>query len=398
MKPRQTILARFSTFVEFEADRFHHWSSDRPLERTMQLYLKQHPQEPEEYWVLYWHESWRQQQHQAAQNHLTAYLQEICYWVASHLDHATMNQTASGYSVADYFQLTIVTLPRVLKNFNPMQTASLRTFAGLCFGNTIRDTLRQQKQADQRSDWGLLRKISQKQLVESLRMMGYSLDMIESYRLAWICFKQHCIPSDPTLARQLSQPSPQAWTVMVACYNSQRPAHRPAASEAELESWLKTCAKKVRSYLYPAIGSLNLRRDGESNELEDDLPDQADLTPMVSLLNQEELQERRSQWSQIHDVLQTALDQLDPKVQQLLILYCQEGLTQQQIAAQLEMKQYTVSRRLTSAKEALLLALARWSQEHLHKTVTSTALKDMTVMLEEWLQRYYRQTERKDEI
>jgi RNA polymerase sigma factor (sigma-70 family) len=398
MRPRQTILARFSTFVAFEADRFHHWSSDRPLERTMQSYLKQYPQESEEYWVLYWHESWRNQSHRAAQNHLAAYLQEICYWVASHLDHAAINQTASGYSIADYFQLTIVTLPRVLKNFNPSQTASLRTFAGLCFGNTIRDTLRQQKQADQRSDWGLLRKISQKQFVESLQMMGYSSDLIASYRVAWICFKQHCIPADPTLARQLSQPSPQVWTAITADYNAQRPPHCPVASEVELESWIKTCAKKVRNYLYPAIGSLNLRRDDESNELEADLPDQADLTPMASLLNQEALQERRSQWAQIQDVLKTALDKLDPKVQQLLILYCQEGLTQQQIAAQLGMKQYTVSRRLTSAKEALLLALAHWSQEHLHKTVTSTALKDMTVMLEEWLQRYYQQTERKDEI
>jgi RNA polymerase sigma factor (sigma-70 family) len=398
MRPRQTILARFSTFVVFEADRFHHWISDRPLARAMQSLLEQYPQEPEEDWVVYWHELWRNQQQQAAQNHLTAYLQEICYWVASHLDHAAINQAASGYSVADYFQLMIATLPRVLKNFNPMQTASLRTFAGLCFGNTIRDTLRQQKQADQRSDWGLLRKISQKQFVESLQMMGYSPDIIESYRLAWICFKQHCIPSDPTLARQLGQPSPQAWTEMVARYNSQRPPHRPAASGSELESWLKSCAKKVRNYLYPAIGSLNIRRDDESSELEADLPDQADLTPMASLLNQEALQERRSQWTQINDVLKTALEKLDPKIQQLLTLYCQEGLTQQQIAAQLEMKQYTVSRRLTSAKEALLLALAHWSQQHLHKTVTSTALKDMTVVLEEWLQRYYQQTERKDEV
>jgi DNA-binding transcriptional regulator LsrR (DeoR family) len=73
-------------------------------------------------------------------------------------------------------------------------------------------------------------------------------------------------------------------------------------------------------------------------------------------------------------------------MRQIVEQYYREGLTQQEIATQLDVKQYTVSRRLSSAKEALLLALAQWSQEHLHTALTSPAVKAMSIVLEEWLQ------------
>jgi DNA-binding transcriptional regulator LsrR (DeoR family) len=73
-----------------------------------------------------------------------------------------------------------------------------------------------------------------------------------------------------------------------------------------------------------------------------------------------------------------------------LELYYAQALTQQQIAQQLEIKQYTVSRRLGNAKEKLLLTLAKWSQETLHISLTSTVVNDMYVVLEEWLQTHYR--------
>ncbi len=104
---------------------------------------------------------------------------------------------------------------------------------------------------------------------------------------------------------------------------------------------------------------------------------------------QEELQQRQTQQSQISEVLTIALEKLDPQVRTLLELYYREKLTQQQIAAQLELKQYTISRRLSSTKEMLLLTLAKWSQETLHISPTSTAVKDMCVVLEEWLAAYY---------
>lgn len=379
MKSRQTIVDLFSTFVEFTDDCFHQWVSDRGLQKAMLKGLAEQAETSEPYWMLYWHQQW-QNQSKRAEAHLCAYVQEPCYWVAQRM---AREQTRVQYLVSDCFQLAIAVLPKILADYESSQSASLKTYASLAFGNAIRDTLRQQREANHRTDWGLLRKLSQKQLIESLQMAGISADAIALDRLAWTCFKTYCAPTQSPTTRQLAQPD---WGEIAKLYNTQ--TQQKSTSE-ELEIRLKRCAKYARTYLNPAITSLNIRPGDSTAELQDDLSDETRSTPLAVLIHQEELEERSSQWIQLQSVLTAALEQLDPKLQQLLTLYCRDGLTQQQIAQQLEMKQYTVSRRLSSAKEALLLALARWSKDSLHISLTSPALKDMSLVLEEWLQNYY---------
>jgi len=53
------------------------------------------------------------------------------------------------------------------------------------------------------------------------------------------------------------------------------------------------------------------------------------------------------------------------------------------------MQQYTISRRLKKAQEALLRSLANWSRDNLHITVTSDLLKSINTVMEEWLRNYY---------
>jgi DNA-binding transcriptional regulator LsrR (DeoR family) len=65
-------------------------------------------------------------------------------------------------------------------------------------------------------------------------------------------------------------------------------------------------------------------------------------------------------------------------------------LTQQQIAQQLGVKQYTVSRQLTKIKKTLLMELAQWSQKTLHIPVQSDVIDSMSNSLEEWLIAHYR--------
>lgn len=388
MKPRQTLVELFSTFVEFIDDDFYQWIYDRVLQKTMLNGLAEYPNASEPYWILYWHQRWQNQADRRAEAHLCAYIQEPCYWVAQRM---AREQTGAQYFVSDCFQLAIATLPKILADYQPSQLASLKTYASLAFGNAIRDTLRQQREANCRTDWGLLRKLSQKQLVESLQMAGFSANAIASYRLTWTCFKTYCAPSQAPTTRQLSQPD---WGEMTKLYNTQSPQK---STPEELEARLKQCAKFARAYLNPAIASLNVRQEHSGGELQDDLSDETRATPFAALIRQEELEERQSQWSEIQSVLITALEKLDPKLQELLALYCRDGLTQQKIAQQLETKQYTVSRRLSSAKETLLLTLARWSKDSLHITLTSPALKDMSIVLEEWLQHYYQNPKRRSE-
>ena len=84
-----------------------------------------------------------------------------------------------------------------------------------------------------------------------------------------------------------------------------------------------------------------------------------------------------------------ALKQLKPEFQDILKLYYRENLTQQSIAKRLAIKQYTISRRMTRAREFLLKALIKWSQDSLHITIDTDKIKGMSTILEEWMINYY---------
>ncbi len=344
----------------------------------------------ERFCVIYWHQHWQAQPMGLASEHLSAYLQEACYWAASRFRSQLVNKHSK---LTDCFQTAIADLPKVLKGYHPDQGASLKTYASLCFSNIIRDTLRQQGEADSRTDWGLLRKVSQKRLMEALQAVGFSEETIACHRLAWTCFKVFCAPTETPATRQLTTPDAATWDAIAQLYNAQRDRQLPTAPVGNpklLEQWLKACANHIRAYLYPATTSLNASKSESGvGELQDDLPDPQAPLPLAALISQEEWQERQAQRSQVSQILSNGLEQLPAEFQTLLELYYAQALTQQQIAQQLEIKQYTVSRRMSNAKEKLLLTLAKWSQETLHISLTSTVVNDMYVVLEEWLQTHY---------
>lgn len=391
MKPRQDITELFSTFIQFADDYFSHWVVDPKLRRNLQLCLQSIApaaiDRAESFWALYWYRCWQAKPNGLAIAHLSAYLQEACYWAARNL-------SLQQGSLPDYFQMAIADLPKILSRYDPHQLTSLKVYAGVSFSNAIRDALRQRGEADSRSDWGLLRKVSQKRLVEALQMAGFSQAQIAQYCLVWTCFKTCWAPNDQRGSRQLARPNAATWDAIASLYNRQRLHQRSPAPFIErsaiLERWLQDCARQLRTYLHPQTTSLNLDRfEPGSGDLQAELPDLSGSSPLADLIAQEEQQERQNQQQQVSQVLTAALARLKPEVRQLLELYYQQGLTQQEIAARLEIKQYTVSRRLSSAKAELLLALARWSQETLHIALASPVVSQMNMALEEWLQLHY---------
>ncbi|MFB2833240.1 sigma-70 family RNA polymerase sigma factor, partial [Floridanema evergladense] len=197
-------------------------------------------------------------------------------------------------------------------------------------------------------------------------------------------------PEQATGTRKLPAPDKATWEAIANYYNQQRIAQlQPGASEVNpelLEKWLTSCAKAARNYLYPSMVSLNAPKSGqETDEFIDSLPETATESLLTEMIAQEEVQNRAEQLSGINAVLSGAIAKLDPEAQNIIKLYYGQNLTQHQIAQQLEIKQYTVSRRLTKAKESLLLALAQWSQDTLHISPNSNVLKDISIVMEEWL-------------
>ncbi|WP_317616609.1 sigma-70 family RNA polymerase sigma factor [Nostoc sp. 'Peltigera membranacea cyanobiont' 232] len=377
----------FSTFVQLERGRFSKWLTDAKLYRNMQNHLEHSSSalKSENFWGLYWYKQWRSGFNNLARMHLLAYLQEPCYWVAS---KTVAKFTLSQYLFADYFQMAIAEVETILKDFNPEKSSSLKAYAIMAIPSRLKDILRQRREADICTNWALLRKVSKKLLSEALSEAGLSQSAVAQYRLAWTCFKELYTQNQPGGTSQLPEPNRQLWEAIANLYNHQRQSQITQPTEQRnaqtIEQWLTQTALYVRAYLFPPVKSLNAFKQNDDTTITFDLPDPSSDSPMADMIAEEDVQNRQNQISQMSGVLLKALQSLDVQSQEVLKLYYEQGLTQQQIVQQLQMSQPTVSRKLVKGRESILAALIKWSQD-LNISVNSNQIKDMSLALEEWL-------------
>lgn len=381
MHPRHNITERFSTFLQFEADQVSSWATDPQLRRSIRACLAQLPQSEtsEDFLVAYWYKIWQTQPESLAKEHLSAYLQEPCYWAARRI---TDNFASPQYSLSDCFQLAITRVEDVLNRFNPQRGILLKTYATRAFAGLIRDALRQHREAQFCTDWALLHRLSQKRLVESLQTAGLASEIISRYLLGWKSFNAIYVRIRSTETRRLPRFDSSSWEAIAELYNAQRyqqpDLSEPVGSAKTLEAWMRICAQSVRSYLYPNPAQV----PGKSlDRLPSSQPE-----PLARLINREEEQKQ----AQINAVLVGALTMLTLPAQRMLQLYYGKRQSQPQIANQLGLNQATISRHLHAARQSLLRALAQWSQEVLHNSFSSNR-PDLNARLEEWLYTHYKQ-------
>lgn len=391
MLPRQDTVEIFSTFIQFDYDRFAGWAIDTRLCRSMRQSLNTITTvNSANFWALYWHQIWQQQPKGLAREHLAAYLQEVCFWSAT---KTISGFNSSQYSVSDCFQVAIARIDKVLKGFDRERGFNLKSYASITFANLIRELLRQQKEIDICSDWSLLRKLSQKRMIEALANAGLDRETIERYVLAWNCLKTIYVPERASSTRQLPKPQPETWLAIANLYNQERHTQLQQSTEAvtceHLEKWLLICVKAVRSYLFPHVASINQPKPGyETGEIVDSLVG-VDQSLLVEMIAQEEIEQRSQQHTDINQFLTAIIKQLKPEEQKLLEFYYGLGLKQAEIAQELNTKQYSISRQLSRVRKELLLALAQWSQSTMHISLTSDILDNISSLLEEWLASYY---------
>ncbi|MDJ0577530.1 MAG: sigma-70 family RNA polymerase sigma factor [Xenococcaceae cyanobacterium MO_234.B1] len=393
MIPRQDIAQIFSTFIQFDFDRFSNWVSDPRLRRSISKCLSEIAQQEtsENFWAIYWHKRWQKQPQGIARDHLLAYLQEVCFWSAQ---KTIRGFTSTQYKIPDGFQIAIAGVDKVLKGFNGDRGFNLKSYASITFSNLIRELLRQRQEIDICSEWSLLRKLSQKRLDESLQNAGLSAEVREKYILAWNCFKNIYVPDRSNPTRRLAKPSPEAWKAIANLYNQEKKGQLSAPGETVkpeiTEKWLLICVKAARSYLYPNVTSINQPKPGyDSGEIADSLVGEIEDSLLTEMIVEEEVQERNQQQSQINEILISALGQLKPDEQKLLELYYGQKLKQGDIAQELGTQQYTISRKLSRVRKSLLKSLSLWTKETLHISLTSDVLKGMSAVIEEWLESHY---------
>ncbi len=395
MRPRQSIVEVFSTFLQFDGDKASGWVTDPKLRRSVLACQSSQlqPETSENFWSIYWYKLWQKEATKLAEAHLSAYLQEVCYWA---VQKTISSFSGVQYTASDCFQIAIARLSKVLKGFNPQVGFSLKNYASAVFSRELKEILRQQHEVDICTNWKLLRKLSQKQLIESLNNAGLASDIVSCYLLAWKCYQVEYVPQLPASGSPKfpHKPEPSIWKAIAQLYNSERHSQlNPPGAECSpetVEKWMIVCAKAARSYLYPTFTSLNAPKgENTSGELVDNLPQFAQESLFTEIIAQEEELNRRSQQTQINGVLRASIAKLEQEAQAILQLYYNQGLIQQEIARQLGVKQYTVSRRLTKSREFLLKELAVWSQQELHISLNSEVFKYINTIMEEWLKIYY---------
>jgi RNA polymerase sigma factor (sigma-70 family) len=392
MRPRQDLVEIFSTFIQFDFDRFSNWAIDPRLRRSMNKCLTEFPQEvAENFWGIYWHKQWSKKPQGLPREHLMAYLQEVCFWSTN---KTITGFTSSQYTVPDCFQIAIAGIDKVLKGFDGDRGYNLKSYASITFSNLIRELLRQRQEIDICSEWSLLRKLSQKRLVESLENAGLDDDVIEKYVLAWNSFKTLYVPDRITSTRKLNKPDVETWNAIAKLYNQERTTQLKSLGEAvnavTLEQWLLKCVQAARSYLYPNVTSINQTRPGyDSGEIVDTLVGEVDDSLLTEMIVEEEVQRRNQQQNQIGEVLIQAIQSLKPDDQKLLDLYYAQKLKQTDIAEALNTKQYSISRQLTKVKKSLLKSLAKWTAETLHISLNSDVISNISAVIDEWLESHY---------
>ena len=387
MQRRENTVEIFSTFIKFELDRFKGWVTEPKLRRSIKTCLQKSPdKKSSSYWALYWHKIWQTKPsaNYLAASHLSAYLQESCFWA---IGKFTLN-VSSHSSLEDYFQIAIAQLPKILKNFNPQYSCYLKSYAELAFNRTIKDLLRVQKEVHICSHWALLHNLSRKRLLKSLQNMGNSRQTIDSYILAWECYRElYDCRSKQT--RKIDKPNTDTFKNIAELYNSERLSRltisTPAIDSQTLENWLLSCAQAARHLLYPKIVSADTPLNNDSNaSLLDTIPDGE-----ISLIEREEIASLKNYQTQLNKSLTNAIASLKLEQQKLLRLYYGEQLTQKEIGKKLNLKQYQISRRLSSSKKKLLLSFFQWGEQTLHISPESDVVGAVNSGLEEWLKFHY---------
>jgi RNA polymerase sigma factor (sigma-70 family) len=397
MQPRKNVVEIFSTFLRLEDDRPAGWIADVRLWRRMLALHETLIDRSDSLWVLYWHEVWRSDGNSGgtsgAEAHLSAYLQETCYWVARRM---ATNQRNVGW-LADFFQIAIVRVPKILRYFKPEYRSSLKKYAELGFENSLKDWLRLQQQVEICSDWALLRRLSRKRLRQSLQQAGWNAETIFQYTLAWECYQELTATTLPTalpVENPQGRPMDSTWTAIAKAYNADRFSQiapgTPSATPAQLEQWLLTCAQSVRQFLKPAVVSADTPLSDQTSGRPLDLI--ADLNPslMEQLVKQEEDIVRSQQMKQLQAVLVEAIASLSEPEKALLQDYYRDQMIQSDMAKKLGIQQYQVSRQLERVRRSLLKQIILWVQENLHTSPTPSVVDAMGHSLDLWLKDYGR--------
>ncbi len=376
MKKRENIVENFSTFLKFingSSSLICTWETNRQLANNMQRLCDLDPEAKENFWAQHWlKEVLKENPEPLANLHLSAYLEESCYWAAIKAEKIAK----SDFTWMDCFQIarTSATQPRkFLANYKSERNSSIKTYAQLKLTTEILDVVRMGVEKQKYTDAALLRIVTKTFLKNSLKA-GIKEQELSAYILAWLCFKEIYTPTKAVGRKGLEWPNSKQLEEIADYYNQLRPSHslsNPISSK-DIDLLLKTCVKAVRDYTSPSVTSLD--------ESDIDIPAPND--------EWEEIEPEQSEWYQIKTVLSNAFAALPNNEQKMLELEYGLGITQTDIGKAFKIKQYQVHRQLDRSKRQLLKAVIEWSKKDLNTNLSPEQINLLSTVIDGWLKWY----------
>ncbi len=332
------------------------------------------PEAKENFWTQYWlKEALKENPDQLAKGHLSAYLEETCYWTAI---TTAQKLTNSGFTWMDCFQIARAAAAEPMKFFAKYDSNRSRfhTYSQLKLKTAILETIRAGREKEKYSQAGLLRSLTKTLLKKSLEKAGIRESQLPQYLLAWRCFKEIYIPTKAAGSQKLLWPDAKQLEAIANRYNQLRLHYSLSEpiGTSQLETLLLTCDKAVRDSTAPSVSSLD-ESDMQLAAPEEDFwgtesPDR--------------------EWQEISSILSQTFAALSSNEQKMLQLEPGLGIKQADIGKAFNLKQFQVSRQLDRTKRVFVKAVAQWSKEQLNINLIPQQIEAIANQIDEWLEWY----------
>ncbi|MDY7002495.1 MAG: hypothetical protein SWX82_00595 [Cyanobacteriota bacterium] len=391
MRKRITLEEKFSTFIEVDGVKdypYIGWISDNTLKKNIKKIVKADSQINEQYLSIYLYKIAQQnhypesgkipnKQSLIASHHLSAYLEENCYYQALKIYQKLQPYNYNITKVGIFLMAREVAAnPEAFKDYNS-SISSFKTYAGNKIYVKVIDRLRQGRDQEKYSDTGLLRNVSITKVKESLNLADIKEEEKRRCLLALQCFKKKYFPTKKQGSKQLQTPSIKDLEGFAKLYQKLSP-EKEKITGLEIRRLLDICLqalKRARKKTFISLDGIDIEKDWEN----------------VANNNHIYQQERLYLQQQIHRVLIDVIQGLPDEAKTIFELVFGLNINQEDVGKYfIGRDQSSVGRRIKTQTKKILQAVGIWSQKNWQITLNSEQLKVMDKELEPYLENYFK--------
>ena len=400
MSINRNIKQKFSTFLNVEEQsrglRISHLQTRFQLARNINNILASYPDGTVEYFAkTFVKELQKNNQTNLYAEHLSAYLEEPCFWLA--MEELYQQLRPLKYTKLDCFQEArkVAAQPTSLYKKYNFTDSNPSTWAKLQIKNKVKHTAYLGRELCKYATWSLPKYLSEKILKEAIKIqLGITEKKeIRSYIFAVKSYKEIYSCSQPKkIEGKLLEPNQAQWSEIKEDYNLRCAEYNEKIAEDESDSLelitdfqlirekICTCEKIVKDYICKVEEvDINSLEKNDSNETE------------VILFNPEGKEIEREDNQQIISICLFEFSKLQPECQKLIQLCYGLEISQTEMTEIFGLKQYQISRKIKRSEQKLLMALVKWSQANLGITPNKGIICEKNQPLKEWLRHYFKQ-------